>query len=194
MKTITILQQKGGVGKTTLTLNLALFYAKEGAKVAVCDADSQGSLTDIADMLEGVELVSVEQVLDGQVDAQVLLIDTSPRNDIELPKLLATTDYALLPVRPGYLDALAMKATCAILKASNVPKSGIVLNQVQHRTAVTKDVLNMLTKFEIPILMARVGQRVSYTRSAMTNGVFGSDDEKAQQEIALLAMEIHYHL
>ncbi|CAN5321850.1 ParA family partition ATPase [soil metagenome] len=194
MKTITILQQKGGVGKTTLTLNLALFFAKEGAKVAICDADSQGSLTDIADMLEGVDLVSVEQVLAGQVDAQVLLIDTSPRNDIELPKLLAMTDYALLPVRPGYLDALAMKATATILKASSVPKSGIVLNQVQHRNSVTRDVLDMLAKFEIPILMTRVGQRVSYTRSAMTNGVFGSDDEKAQQEISLLAMEIHYHL
>lgn len=198
MKIITVLQQKGGVGKTTLALNIAAFFAQKGVAVAVCDADTQGSLTMAADVVSGLRLVSVPDVLAGRVpaDIKLLVIDTSPRNDVDLPKLLAITDYALMPVRPGYFDVMAMRDTVAILQGLDQPcKAGIVLNQVQHRTAVTRDILELLGRFDIPVLMARVMQRVAYTRSPVTeNAVFGSEDEQAIQEISQLGMEIHFNL
>ena len=190
MKTIVVAQQKGGVGKTTLTLNIALYFAQSGASVAIADADAQGSLTASADLLEGIQLVNIKDVLAGQVEADLIVIDTSPRNDAELSKVLALADFVLIPVKPGYLDVLALKDTQAILSEVGSKKAGIVLNMVQHRSALTREVQELLQNFSIPVLKTQIFQRVAYARSTMTNGVFGSDDLKAQAEIENLADEI----
>ncbi len=190
MKTIVVAQQKGGVGKTTLTLNIALYFARNGAKVAIADADAQGSLTASADLLEGLQLVSIANVLEKKVMADLVIIDTSPRNDADLPKALALADFVLIPVKPGYLDVLALKDTQAILNSIGMKKAGIVLNMVQHRNALTREVQELLQSFSIPLLNTQIFQRVAYARSSMTNGVFGSDDAKAQAEIENLADEI----
>lgn len=190
MKTIVVAQQKGGVGKTTLTLNIALYFSQNGASVAIADADSQGSLTASADLLEGLQLVSIKEVLERKVAADLIIIDTSPRNDADLPKVLAIADFVLIPVKPGYLDVLALRDTQAILSNVGNKKAGIVLNMVQHRNAITREVQELLQSFSIPLLKTQIFQRVAYARSTMTNGVFGSDDLKAQAEIENLADEI----
>lgn len=190
MKTIVVAQQKGGVGKTTLSLNIALYFARSGANVAIADADAQGSLTATADLVEGLQLVKVGEVLAGLVSADLIVIDTSPRNDADLSKVLALADFVLIPVKPGYLDVLALKDTQSILEQVGVKKSGIVLNMVQHRNALTREVQELLQSFSIPLLSTVIFQRVAYARSTMTNGVFGSDDVKAQAEIENLADEI----
>ena len=190
MKTIVVAQQKGGVGKTTLTLNIALYFSQNGASVAIADADSQGSLTASADLLEGLQLVSIKEVLERKVAADLIIIDTSQRNDADLPKVLAIADFVLIPVKPGYLDVLALRDTQAILSNVGNKKAGIVLNMVQHRNAITREVQELLQSFSIPLLKTQIFQRVAYARSTMTNGVFGSDDLKAQAEIENLADEI----
>lgn len=190
MKTIVIAQQKGGVGKTTLALNIALYFSRNGANVAIVDADAQGSLTASADMIDGLELMSLSDVLSKKASADLVVIDTSPRNDADLPNVLRLADFVLIPVKPGYLDVLALKDTQEILKNAGVEKAGIVLNMVQHRNAVTREVKELLQSFTIPIMNTQVFQRVAYTRSTMTNGVFGSEDLKAQAEIEGLVDEI----
>ncbi|QJW92482.1 ParA family protein (plasmid) [Spirosoma taeanense] len=187
MKTITILQQKGGVGKTTLALNIALYVAQTGAAVAMCDADAQGSLSAVSGMIEGLEFVRTNEVLARTVDADLLVIDTSPRNDAELSRLLSLTDFALIPVKPGFLDVLAMRDTIAILSDVQATrpdlKAGIVLNMVQHRNAINRDADEMLKSFDTELLPVRIGQRVAYARTTLTNGVGNSQDEKAKEEI-----------
>ena len=190
MKIIVVAQQKGGVGKTTLSVNLALYFARNGANVAIADADAQGSLTASADLLDGLQLVTIKDVFAKKANADLLIIDTSPRNDADLPKVLALADFVLIPVKPGYLDVLALKDTQAILQSAGIKKAGIVLNMVQHRNALTREVQELLQSFSIPLLTTHIFQRVAYTRSTMTNGVFGSDDVKAQAEIENLADEI----
>ncbi len=190
MKTIVVAQQKGGVGKTTLALNVALYFARNGANVAIADADAQGSLTASADLIDGLQLIALKEVLTGKASADLVVIDTSPRNDADLPKVLALADFVLIPVKPGYLDVLALKDTQAILQQAGIKKAGIVLNMVQHRNAVTREVQDLLQSFSIPVMSTQIFQRVAYTRSTMTNGVFGSDDVKAQAEIENLSDEI----
>lgn len=195
MKIIAIVSQKGGVGKSTLTLNLALFLGTQGADVAVCDADAQGSLTAAADLLTGLRFVQPADVWSRQMaDFDLVIVDTSPRNDADLAKLLAVADFVLIPVRPGFFDVLAVKDTIALLTQAQVKrpdlKAAIVLTMVQHRTAVTRDVQAMLEAFPVETLPVMVHHRVAYTRSAMTNGILGSNDLKAYEEITDLATAI----
>lgn len=194
MKTITIAHQKGGVGKTTLALNLAFCFA-DSVKVAITDTDLQGSINSLGTFLKGIDLVSPENVLGKSLTGyDLLVIDTPPYLTNRLSDLFAISDYVLVPTKTGFLDAMAIRATIALLKESmhRVPalKAGIVLNMVMSRTSITQDVKELLREYDLPILPTMIYQRVSYARSPITNGIFESEDDKAKAEIQSLANDI----
>jgi len=194
MKIITVAHQKGGVGKTTLALNLAFCFA-DSARVAVTDTDLQGSINSLGQLLTGIDLVSPEDVLAGKLTGyDLLVIDTPPYLTNRLPDLFAISDFVVVPTKPGILDTMAVRATVAMLQESMKKKpglkAGIVLNMVMPRTSLTTEVRDVLSEFAIPVLPTMIHQRVSYARSPTTNGVFASDDEKAKDEIQALATDI----
>lgn len=194
MKTITIAHQKGGVGKTTLALNLAFCFA-DSVKVAVTDTDLQGSINSLGSLVTGIDLVSPENVLAGKLTGyDLLVIDTPPYLTNRLTDLFAISDYVLVPTKPGFLDAMAVRATVSLLRESMkrkpALKAGIVLNMVMPRTSLTQEVKELLKEYDLPVLPTMIYQRVSYARSPVTNGVFESDDDKAKAEIQSLATDI----
>lgn len=194
MKTITIAHQKGGVGKTTLALNLAFCFA-DSLKVAVTDTDLQGSINSLGTLINGIDLVSPEDVLAGKLTGyDLLVIDTPPYLTSRLTDLFAISDYVLVPTKPGFLDAMAVRATVSLLRESMKRKpalhAGIVLNMVMPRTSLTQEVKELLQEYDLPVLPTMIHQRVSYARSPVTNGVFQSDDDKAKGEIQALATDI----
>ena len=194
MKTITIAHQKGGVGKTTLALNLAFCFA-DSLKVAVTDTDLQGSINSLGSLVTGIDLVSPEDVLAGKLTGyDLLVIDTPPYLTNRLTDLFAVSDYVLVPTKPGFLDAMAVRATVSLLRESMKRKptlqAGIVLNMVMPRTSLTQEVKELLKEYDLPVLPTMIYQRVSYARSPVTNGVFQSDDDKAKAEIQSLATDI----
>lgn len=198
MKIITVAHQKGGVGKTTLALNLAFCFA-DSARVAVTDTDLQGSINSLGGILTGIDLVSPDDVLAGNVTGyDLLVIDTPPYLTNRLPDLFAISDFVLVPTKPGILDTMAVRATVSLLQESMKKKpnlkAGIVLNMVMPRTSLTAEVRDVLSGFAIPVLPTQIHQRVSYARSPVTNGIFESDDEKAKDEIQSLATDILTHL
>lgn len=195
MKIITIAHQKGGVGKTTLTLNLAACFA-QGLSVGVLDTDVQGSLSGIREELENITFVPYDgrmNRLTGQ-PFDILIIDTPPYLTNQLPDLFAVSDFVLVPSKVGFFDVMAIKATVEFLKQAQQQrpqlKYGVVLNMVKPRTALNKSVQEILNDYGAILLTTTVSDRVSYTRSAITSGVFSSDDVKAKEEITDLADEI----
>ncbi|UFH57917.1 ParA family protein [Spirosoma sp. KNUC1025] len=194
MKILTIAHQKGGVGKTTLALNLAYCFA-DSARVAVTDTDLQGSINNLGRLVMGIDLVSPETVLEGKLSGyDLLVIDTPPYLTSRLPDLFAISDYVLVPTKTAVLDLMAIRATIALLRESmkrrpNL-KAGIVLNMVMPRTSLTAEVKEALQEYDLPVLPTMIHQRVSYARSPLTAGVFESDDEKAKDEIQNLATDI----
>jgi chromosome partitioning protein len=195
MKIITVAHQKGGVGKTTLTLNLAACFS-QGLKVGVLDTDLQGSLSGIKKELDTITFVPYEGHLNHLTSQpfDILIIDTPPYLTNQLPDLLAVSDFILVPSKVGFFDVMAIKATIEFLKQAqqNRPqlKYGVVLNMVKPRTGLNKSVQEILNSYGATLLTTTVSDRVSYTRSAITSGVFFSDDEKAKEEITGLADEI----
>ena len=194
MKVITIAHQKGGVGKTTLAVNLAYCFA-EDSKVAIVDADLQGSVSDLKEFLSGVDIMDLDSLLSGKLNGyDLIVIDTPPYLSSRLAELFSWSDYVLVPTKAGILDAMAIRATIALLRQSMALKpalkAGIVLNMVMPRTSLNEEVKEILSDYAIPLHLAMISQRVSYTRSPMTNSVFGGEDQRAKDEVVNLATEI----
>jgi chromosome partitioning protein len=198
MKIITVSHQKGGVGKTSLTVNLALCYSYD-LKVAVLDIDPQGSLNSIAKMLEGIDVLSYDDYK-GKIskltslDYDLLLIDTPPYLTGNLSDLFVISDFVLVPSKVSYVDIMAVKATIAMIqetkKQNPAIKAGLVLNMVKSNTTINEEITELVKQLDIKLLKTTVGDRVSFTRSLIINGVFETDDEKAKDEIEELAREI----
>ncbi len=192
MKIITLAHQKGGVGKTTLTLNLAFCFRQIGLNVGIIDNDLQGSINNIADIIDGIDIIKLELLKDCGKD--IVLIDTPPYLNTDLESLFALSDCILIPTKAGYFDILAIKATIALILKAQAKKpglkAGIVLNMIKPNAAITARIKELLESHQISTFETLITDRVSYASSPITNGIFGSNDEKAQKEIIALTNEI----
>ena len=135
MKIITVAHQKGGVGKTTLSLNLAACLQKTGLTVGILDTDLQGSLTDTNHTLEGITFVPYDELSNfASMPYDILVIDTPPYLTNALNDLFGISDYVLVPTNIGVYDVLAIRATLAIIKdvqKTHNLKYGVVLSFYQ---------------------------------------------------------------
>jgi chromosome partitioning protein len=198
MKIITVSHQKGGVGKTSLTVNLALCYSYD-LKVAVLDIDPQGSLNSIAQLLDGIDVLEYSDYKGNlsnltSLDYDLLLIDTPPYLTEILSDLFTLSDFVLVPSKVSYVDIMAVRATIAMIeevtKKNPQIKAGLVLNMVKSNTTINEEITELVKGLDIKLLQTTIGDRVSFTRSLIINGVFETDDEKAKDEITSLAREI----
>lgn len=198
MKIITTSHQKGGVGKTSLTVNLALCYA-QSLNVAVIDTDLQGSLSGISGMLSGIDVIPFSQYSKNikalkKLDYDIIIIDTPPYLTDILTKLFEVSDYVLVPSKVSYVDIMAVRATIDMIndvRCSHTQlKAGLVLNMVKSSSSINAEVKELIESLDIELLTTSVGDRVSFTRSLIIDGIFNTDDEKAKDEIMELAREI----
>lgn len=193
-KIITIAHQKGGVGKSTLALNLAVCFQNQ-LSVALVDTDLQGSIADLKDDLPELSIIQEDNFENiRQLKHQLIIIDTPPYLSNRLPDLFLISDYVLIPTKAGFFDVMAIRSTIALVKEAQKKHSqlnaGIVLNMIKPRSGVTGEVQELLKSFDMPLLNTVIHDRVSFTRSPITGGVLSGDDSKAKEEITGLAEEI----
>jgi chromosome partitioning protein len=214
---IAVLNQKGGVGKSTLSTNLSTAYARRGRKTLLADADSQGTarnwrstgptteeqgaaFPDVvgADTAESIETLTGTEVA-GAFD--VVVIDGPPGvskggpGEVTVAALKAA-DLVLIPVRPSGADLWATSDLAELVQtrqdATGAPDAAFIVMQADSRTNVAEEIGGALGKLGLPALDARCGFRVAYTK-ALGQGVAVEDVKpsgKAAEEIEAIAKEI----
>jgi chromosome partitioning protein len=197
-KLITIAHQKGGVGKSTLAINLALCF-QDQLSVAIVDIDLQGSLYHIREDFPDLAIIGVDRLQDiQQLAYDLIIIDTPPYLSNRLPELFLYSDFILVPTKAGFFDVMAIRSTLALIKEAQQKaphlKAGIVLNMVKPRSGITRDVADLLQTMDTPLLKTRVHDRVSIARSPMTAGILNGNDRRAKEEIMALTEEVVEHI
>jgi len=193
-KIITVAHQKGGVGKSTLAMNLAVCF-QDQLNVALVDTDLQGSLFQIKEELPGLAVVGNDLLQDiKRLEYDLVIVDTPPYLSNKLPELFSLSDFILIPTKAGFFDVMAIRSTIALLKDAQVKKpdiqAGIVMNMIKPRSGITKEVSSLLQSMQTPVLATMIHDRVSIARSSITAGVLQGSDNKAIEEITSLAEEI----
>jgi len=204
---IGLLQQKGGVGKTTLSLNIAGYFAKTGERVLLVDADPQGSSLAWSDerqdappfSLIGKAVPSIHKDLASiAADYDRVIIDGAPGVNGLFRSCILASDLVLIPVQPSPFDIWACADTALqIEEAQQFRKSlkaAFVINRKISNTIIGKKVFKAFSEQAFPVLEAAIHQRVIYAESAAVGKtVFEVEGARpAQLEIARLCRELQH--
>ncbi|KSB91688.1 cobyrinic acid a,c-diamide synthase [Caulobacter vibrioides] len=205
---VALLNQKGGVGKTTLALHLAGAWASQGRRVLVIDADPQGSALDWSAQrahcglprLFGVMGLAREtlhrEAPELARDHDHLVIDGPPRVAGLLRSALLASDVVLMPAQPSPFDGWASEEMLRLLGEARVFKpslvSRFVLNRAAARTLIAADTISALAAGEPPALTATVGQRVVFADAARGGRLAFEQPrgDRAAREVRALAREV----
>ena len=189
-KIILITHQKGGVGKSTLTFNLAQNIAAN-SRVAVLDFDLQGSLSQLEELVTDFKIIPYQDKLESISELQYdfIFIDTPPYLSNHLAKLISISDLIIVPTKAGILDLLAIKSTLAIIEQEKrTMDTLVVLNMIKPNTTLTLDIVIGLEEYNVKIASTHISDLVAFTRSVLLKGV--SNDKNAQKQIDQLTEEI----
>lgn len=188
VKIILITHQKGGVGKSTLTFNLAS-NLKQNAKVCIVDMDTQGSLLNIRE-LSNVPIFSSDKLKEAvDSDYDFIFIDTPPYLSENITELCDLADVIVIPTKAGVLDLLAIKSTIDTVKDSEAEKKAmIVFNMIKANTTLTEEIKGQLKEYNVKVSENMISDLVVFSRSVLLNGV--EENAKAQKQIDNLTKEI----
>lgn len=196
MKTIAILSQKGGAGKTTIALNLAVSAELNGKQAAVIDLDPQASATNWHDSrgLETPVVVSAQPSRLSSVlkaankgGADFVFIDTAPHSEGASLNAARSADLVLIPCRPAILDLRAISSTIDLAQIAKKTVA-VVLNAVPSRGSLMEEATEAVAGYGVSLAPVHIGQRAAFVHS-LTAGKGVQEYEprgKAAQEVFLL--------
>ncbi len=201
MKVLGLLSRKGGSGKTTLAVHLAVMAQAAGRRTLLIDLDPQRSAAAWwrARDSETPQLVEAEPgQLGDLLDAaradgvELVVIDTRPSVEADAVQVAKLSDLVLIPTRPAILDLRAILATLDVVKGST-RRAAIVLNACQPargagEASSTSDARKALRAFGVPVAAMTITQRAALSH-ALIGGLTATEaepDGKAAKEIRAL--------
>jgi chromosome partitioning protein len=204
MRVIAVLNQKGGVGKTTIAVHLARALQLMGHETLLVDSDPQGSARDwaAAKSEQPLTVIGLDRpTLDRDVKrlgcGGYVVIDGAPQLKDMAASAIKAADLALIPVQPSPYDIWATADLVDLVKQRIEITDGrfravFVVSRVITGTKIGKEVFDVLAGYGLPILKSAVSQRVIFAVSA-ASGDTAMDMEQAgaaAQEVKALAGEV----
>ena len=194
MLTVAVISQKGGTGKTTVSINLAVAGGLAGCSTVVVDLDPQASATAWHDQREqerplvvpaqasrlGLVLGTVREH-----GGELAIIDTAPHSEASALAAARVADLVLIPCRPQIFDLRAMTAS-AELAALAGTRAVAVLNAVPPRGGRSEDAEEAIREYGLDVSPRRIGHRVAFGDAATVGQTPGEYEPsgKAAAEIA----------
>ena len=176
MRSILVLNSKGGCGKSTISTNLASYYAWEKEqKVALADYDPQGSSMAWLEARdeqwpEITGIAAWKDPVRPPRDSDVMIIDAPARvHGKELTALLTKAETVLFPLLPSPIDIRAATDYMQELKANTrvankMVKIGVIANRVRENTLIFQELHEFITKLKVPFV-ATLHDRMNYIRA-----------------------------
>ena len=199
---ITVAQQKGGAGKTTLAASLAAAWAAS-KRVAVIDIDPQQSLTRwhaLRAGRKGAPAITLAKIagwrLAGELDKlrrahDIVLIDSPPQIDTDARQAVRHADLVLVPIQPSPPDLWAAEGTCGLARAEK-RSLAIVLNRAPAAGRLRAMVEAEIGKLGLPLLPTVLGNRTGFA-AAFAQGLGVTEaaaKSRAAEELRSLLADI----
>lgn len=195
MQTVAVISQKGGSGKTTLALHLAV-AAAAGKNTAIIDLDPQASAAKWSDRRADelpVVISAHASRLTNEIErvrgagCELLILDTAPHSDAAALEAAKLADLVLVPCRPAILDMEAISNTLDLVRAKGTPVF-VVMNAVAPKGHEAQEAAEAIAELDAPVCPVQLVSRVAFSRSLIT-GQTAQEFEpqgKAAQEITKL--------
>ena len=196
MKVIGVMNQKGGTGKTTISLNIAACLHKLGKRVCVLDADfTQGSASDWAALNEGryFDVIVIKpEAVKGHLERNrqnfdFIIIDCPPRANREAALLINPCDVILMPIQPSPFDIWASTELCELIKTRQEIVAGTMMPQAKaffimsratRTSRLVGETLDAITDIDIPFFESGTTQYEAFKRAPMDGStVFDCGDK-----------------
>lgn len=178
MKVISVLNQKGGSGKTTIATHIATCLQQKGNSVLLVDSDPQGSSRDWAAMREsgdlpviGIDRPTLERDLKSLAKKDFVVIDGAPQTADLAISAIKVSNFILIPVQPSPYDIWATSDLVDLVKqrieiTDGKLKAAFVINRAIKGTKIGAEIRKALEEYDLPVLESVIFQRVSYPSSA----------------------------
>lgn len=201
---ITVAQQKGGAGKTTLTAHLAVAWMKSGKSIALVDIDPQESLSDWhrqrVELLGEGSGITLRQVSGWRASTEVgrlkrdhdlVVMDSPPHGETAAKIAIRSADMIVVPVQLSPMDLWATRTTLDLAESEKTP-SVLVLNRVPPRGRLPDEIRTIIKQLKLPVAKTTLGNRTAFAASMMEGkGVTEfAKTSPAAEEIDALAGEL----
>ena len=175
MKTLAILAQKGGSGKTTLAVHMAVCATRQNLRTALIDLDPQGSAHDWNESREDGEKLDAVKASSGQLaallkhanaaGADLAIVDTAPHSDSAAAIVAQLADFVLMPCRPARFDLKAIGSTAQVANLSKTP-AAVVINAAP-RGKLAEEARAALEQQGISVIEPVLQQRAAYSHAVI---------------------------